>query len=156
MTEIRAATVDVYVLRRRGSAWQLLLLQRASGTRSTGAWEVVHGHVDGDERPEEAALRELAEETGLPAERLYSVIVQPFYLHALGTGTITLAAVFAAVVAPGAQPTLSAEHQRAEWLAFDPAMARVSWPRSRDAIVHIEMLLRGGDAGVLEKTLRVR
>ncbi len=155
MTDIRAATVDVYVLRRREGEWDALLLQRAPGTRCTGAWEAVHGHIDAGERAEEAALRELREETGFVAERLYNVIVQPFYLHMLGPGTITLAIAFAAVVAADAAVTLGAEHQAAEWLTIGDARAKIAWPRSRDALSQIEMLLAAGDAGPLEDVLRV-
>lgn len=155
MTDIRAATVDVYVLRRRGEAWDALLLQRAKGTRCTGAWEAVHGHIEGNERPEQAARRELHEETGLSADRLYNVIVQPFYLHRLGEGTITLAVAFAAVVGSDSTITLGAEHQKAEWLPIDAARMAIAWPRSRDALAQIEILLRTGDAGPLEDVLRV-
>ena len=45
------------------------------------AWEPVHGHIEPGEEPEDAALRELREETGLAADRLYIVRVQPFYLQ---------------------------------------------------------------------------
>lgn len=153
MTEIRAATVDVYVLRRAGAGWEVLLLERADGTRCTGAWEVVHGRIERDERPEDAALRETFEETGLAVERLYTTAVQPFYLPA--TATITLAVVFAAVVQAG-EPRLGAEHSRAEWLAMPEAMRRASWPRSRAALAEIDVLLAGGDAGAVEDVLRVR
>jgi 8-oxo-dGTP pyrophosphatase MutT (NUDIX family) len=132
-----------------------LLLQRAEHTRCTGAWEAVHGRVEANERPEEAALRELREETGLAAGRLYNVIVQPFYLHTMGPGTITLAVAFAAVVDPNGAVVLGEEHQRFEWLPMDAAMARIAWPRSRDALVHIAFLLRDGDAGPVEDVLRV-
>ncbi|MDQ6828814.1 MAG: NUDIX domain-containing protein [Gemmatimonadota bacterium] len=155
MTDIRAATVDVYVLRRRADAWDALLLQRAEGTRCTGAWEAVHGHIEEDERPEHAARRELREETGLVAERLYNVIVQPFYLHTLGPGTITLAVAFAAVVAPDAIVALGDEHQKSDWMTLGRARSTIAWPRSRDALAQIEILLATGDAGPLEDVLRV-
>lgn len=153
MTEIRAATVDVYVLRRVDDAWQVLLLERAPGTRCTGAWEVVHGRLEADEQPEDAALREVAEETGFTVERLYTTGVQPFYLPPMRT--ITLAVVFAAVVSERT-PRLGVEHSRWEWLPLGDAMARVSWPRSRTALSEIEILLARGDAGPVEDVLRVR
>jgi dATP pyrophosphohydrolase len=152
VTEIRAATVDVYVLRRRAAAWEVLLLQRAEGTRCTGAWEGVHGRIEQDERPEEAARRELREETGFASERLYTTAVQPFYLPTIGT--ITLAVVFAAIVGSG-EPHVGSEHSRAEWLSIDEACERVAWPRSRAALREIELLLRDGDAGPVEDVLRV-
>ncbi|HJR42033.1 MAG TPA: NUDIX domain-containing protein [Gemmatimonadaceae bacterium] len=144
--------MDAYVLRRVGDHWEVLLLERAGGTRCTGAWEVVHGRIEGDELPEAAAVREVREETGLAIERLYTISVQPFYLP--NARTITMAVVFAAVVADG-PITLGAEHARAAWHSFPDAVDRVTWPRSRTALGEIEVLLRAGDAGVAEDVLRI-
>lgn len=140
------------MLRRVGDHWEVLLLERAEGTRCTGAWEVVHGRIEGDELPEAAAAREVREETGLAIERLYTVSVQPFYLP--NARTITMAVVFAAVVADG-PITLGAEHVRAAWHSLPDAVDRVTWPRSRTALADIEVLLRAGDAGVAEDVLRI-
>ncbi len=154
MTEARVATVDAYVLRRAHGRWETLLLCRAEGTRCAGAWEAVHGHIAPNERPEDAAIREVREETGLAVERLYNVSVQPFYLHQ--SGLVTLAVAFAAVVPAGAPPQLGGEHGRCEWLALDAAAAKLVWPRSRAALADIALLLAGGDAGPVEDVLRVR
>jgi dihydroneopterin triphosphate diphosphatase len=152
--EARVATVDAYLLRRVRDRWETLALHRAAGTRCTGAWEAVHGRIEAGERPEEAALREVREETGLEVERLYNVAVQPFYLHR--EGIVTLAVAFAAVVRGEADPALGVEHDRAEWLTLDAARARFVWPRSRAALVDIATLLASGDAGPVEDVLRVR
>ncbi len=153
MAEARIATVDVYVIRGANDGWDVLLMRRAPDTRCTGAWEAVHGRIEESERPEDAALRELREETGLEAERLYNVAVQPFYLHTLGV--VTLAVAFAAVVR-SASVQLGTEHDAAEWLPLEEARERVAWPRSRAALADIAVLLRTGDAGAVEDVLRVR
>ena len=62
-------------------------------SRCPTAWETVHGHIESGEEPEDAALREVREESGLEASRLYNVTVQPFYLHR--SHTVQLAVVFA-------------------------------------------------------------
>ena len=152
--ESRVATVDVYVLRRDGDSWNVLLLQRAEGARCAGAWEVVHGRIETGERPEEAALREVREETGLEVARLYNVTVQPFYIHRWST--VTLAVVFAAIVGGATEVVLGAEHVGSEWLSLADAAARVAWPRSRAVMGDIAALFSGGDAGPLEDVLRVR
>jgi 8-oxo-dGTP pyrophosphatase MutT (NUDIX family) len=130
------------------------VLQRAEGTRCTGAWEVVHGRIERGERPEVAAVREVREETGLEAERLYVITVQPYYLKA--TQTVQLAVVFAAFVREPAVVALGSEHSGFEWLDVDAALARFAWPRERAALAEILELLKNGDAGVVEDVLRVR
>jgi 8-oxo-dGTP pyrophosphatase MutT (NUDIX family) len=108
--------------------------------------------VERGERPEEAAVRELREETGLEAARLYNVTVQPFYLHPMHV--VQLAVVFAAFVGDG-EVVLGPEHQRSEWLSVEEALDRFIWPREREALREIVHLLRGGDAGPVEDVLRV-
>jgi dihydroneopterin triphosphate diphosphatase len=153
-TELRVGVVDVYVIHPDSAGWRVLVLQRAAiGTRCPLAWETVHGRIEPDERPEQAALREVREETGLTVERLYNVTTQAFYLHTFGS--VQLAVVFCAFVAAADAPSLGPEHGRAEWLPLDDARARFAWPREREAIEHIRILLGGGDAGPLEDVLRV-
>ncbi|HET7456488.1 MAG TPA: NUDIX domain-containing protein [Gemmatimonadaceae bacterium] len=159
-TTIRAGVVDVYVVRPYapsadgGTSWRVLVLQRALDTRCPTAWETVHGRIEPGERPEAAAIREVREETGLEAERLYNVTVQPFYLHRFGS--VQLAVVFAVFVAEPATVTLGAEHQASEWLDVAGARARFVWPREREALDHVVQLLGRGDAGPVEDVLRVR
>jgi dATP pyrophosphohydrolase len=152
MTAVHVGVVDVYVLRRVGNAWEALVLRRASGVRCAGAWETVHGRIESDERPEDAAHREVREETGLTVERLYNVTVQPFYLHTIQT--VMLAVVLAAVVRDDPLE-LGAEHDAAEWLAIPEAQMRFAWPRERQNVQDIAILLRGGDAGAVEDVLRI-
>ncbi|MGH7717445.1 MAG: NUDIX domain-containing protein [Gemmatimonadaceae bacterium] len=151
--ELRIGAVEVYPLRRRSDAWELLLLQRAATARCPRSWEVVSGRIEQGERPEDAALRELREETGLEAERLYNVTVTSFYLHR--ASTVMMSVVFAAVVRD-ARLSLGAEHSAAEWLPATAAPARMSWPRSRALFSDICQLLGHGDAGDLEDVLRVK
>lgn len=155
MTDLRVGVVDVYVVHPAPGAWRVLVLQRAAtGTRCPLAWETVHGRIEPNERPEDAALREVAEETGLAIDRLYNVTTQAFYLHAFGV--VQLAVVFCAFVAEPVAATLGPEHGRAEWLTLADARARFAWPREREALDHIQHLLGAGDAGPLEDVLRVR
>jgi 8-oxo-dGTP pyrophosphatase MutT (NUDIX family) len=152
MTEIKAGVVDVYALMREGDEWRVLALQRADDTRCPGSWETIHGHIADGEKPEDAALRELEEETGLAAERLYNLTVNPFYLHR--EQTVQLAIAFAAVVSTAAV-ALGTEHVRSEWLTLSDAAHRFSWPREREALTHIGVLLPDGDAGPLDDVLRI-
>src|SRR6476646_7873966 len=100
MATTNVGTIDVYLISPRANGWRILTLQRARTTRCPLAWETVHGRIEPGEEPEEAAVREVREETGLEVQRLYNVCVQPFFLHK--THTVELAVVFAAFVDPAA------------------------------------------------------
>jgi 8-oxo-dGTP pyrophosphatase MutT (NUDIX family) len=154
VSQLEIGTIDVYVIRPLRDGWRVLVLQRALDTRCPTAWESVHGHIEHGEEPEDAAVREVREETGLDVARLYSVTVQPFYLHR--SHTVQLAVVFAAFVSEPAAITLGAEHQRSDWLSVEEALNRFQWPREREALREIAHLLRTGDAGPVEDVLRVR
>jgi type II secretory ATPase GspE/PulE/Tfp pilus assembly ATPase PilB-like protein/8-oxo-dGTP pyrophosphatase MutT (NUDIX family) len=154
VAQLEIGTIDVYVIRPLAEGWRVLALQRALDTRCPTAWETVHGHTEQGEEPEDAAVREVGEESGLEIARLYNVTVQPFYLHA--SHTVQLAVVFAAFVDEPAAVTLGPEHQRYEWLPVDEVMHRFHWPRERAAMAEIMHLLSSGDAGPVEDVLRVR
>ena len=153
MTELRVGVVDVYVIRPYREEWLALALQRSAVTRCPGSWETVHGRMEAGERPEHAAVREVREETGLDIDRLYSITCQPFYLHALGV--VQMAVVFAAFDREGAAVSLGEEPVAHEWLSFAAAAERFTWPREREALQHIRILLGTGDAGPAEDVLRV-
>ena len=153
VTEVIAGVVDVYVIRPLAEGWKVLAVQRADNTRCPGAWETIHGRLNKSERPEDGAVREVREETGLSISRLYNVTVQPFYLHMFGT--VQLAVVFAAFVEEPADVKLGEEHQQFEWLSPHEASSRFIWPREREALSHIVHLLAGGNAGPVEDVLRV-
>ena len=154
MAHLSIGTIDVYVIRPIANDWRVLVLQRSLDTRCPTAWEAVHGHIEAGEEPEDAALRELREETGLEATRLYNVTVQPFYLHT--HHVVQLAVVFAAFVAEPGEIVLGPEHSRSEWLGVDDALVRFAWPRERESLREIVQLLHSGDAGPVEDVLRVR
>jgi 8-oxo-dGTP pyrophosphatase MutT (NUDIX family) len=154
MTHFSIGVVDVYpVARAADGTWRVLLLERAAGARSPGAWEVVHGKIEPGEAPPAAARRELREETGLAAERLYSISAHPFYVGA--TDTVYMAVTFAAFVDPAAPVVRGSEHVAHAWLPFAEAAQRGTWPRLAEQLRWIEKLLATGDAGPAEDVLRV-
>ncbi|HET7601205.1 MAG TPA: NUDIX domain-containing protein [Gemmatimonadales bacterium] len=154
MTTISVSLVDVYPIRRTAAGLEFLALRRGRAGRCPGSWEAVHGHIEPGESPVDAARRELQEETGLPAARLYNLSrVESFYQH--GPDELALVPVFAAFVAPEAGVRTGPEHDLCEWLPPAAARSRFTWPRERRAVDDITILLGGGDAGPVEDVLRV-
>jgi dihydroneopterin triphosphate diphosphatase len=154
VTSVRVSLVDLYVLRGAGPALECLVLRRAPGGRCPGSWEAVHGHIEPGETPSDAARRELTEETGLAAERLYNLSrVETFYQHRLDE--VALVPVFAAFVAAEAAVRTGAEHDRFEWLSPAEAARRFAWPREGRALDDVVALLGSGGGGDVEDVLRV-
>ncbi len=154
MSQITVGVVDVYPVAREGAgAWRVLLLERASGARSAGAWEVVHGRIEAGEKPAAAARRELHEETGLVPSRLYVIGSHPFYVPTIDT--VYLAVTFAAFVDPALPVRLGPEHAAYRWLSFAEAASAATWPRAEEQLRWIAKLLATGDAGPAEDVLRV-
>ena len=152
-TKIVSGVVEVYVIRHNGGDWRVLVLQRSPEASRPGSWELVYGKIDAGERPEQAAVRELREETGLDVSSLYNVTVNSFYLHT--TQTIQMSIVFAAFVGDDSEVTLGEEHQRYEWMSVDEACDRFTWPRAARGLTDVRHLLARGDAGPVEDALRV-
>jgi 8-oxo-dGTP pyrophosphatase MutT (NUDIX family) len=114
----------------------------------------VHGHIDADEPPLAAAMREVKEETGLTPLQLYNLSrVELFYQHRMDE--VALIPVFVAFVDANTAVRLSPEHDTYEWLRPDAARQRFAWPRERRALDDVEMLLGQGDAGPVDDVLRV-
>jgi 8-oxo-dGTP pyrophosphatase MutT (NUDIX family) len=154
VTAVHTSLVDVHVLRGRGRELECLALRRGPGGRCPGSWECVHGHIEPNEPPAGAAIRELEEETGLAPLRLYNLSrVELFYQHR--TDEVALVPVFAAFVDPTAGVRVGAEHDGFEWLSPDAARVRFAWPRERRALDDIVILLESGDAGPVDDVLRV-
>ncbi len=154
MTRVAVSIVDVYPVRHRAGGLQVLLLRRGGGTRCTGAWEVVHGHIEAGESPAEAARRELEEETGLRPAAWYNLSrVEAFYQHR--DDEVALVPVFVALFRDEAAVSLSAEHDAGEWLPLAEAAGRCAWPRERRAMDDIRELLATGSAAALDDVLRM-
>jgi len=137
---IRPDLVDCWIFRvTPAGEIEVLLLRRAPGRILAGLWQCVSGSVDGAERVALAALREVAEETGLRGaaiESFYDLdLVNQF--HEPSVDAVLVSAVFAVRVAPDADATLSHEHDGQCWLPIEEAWSEVVWPGYRDAIGRI-------------------
>lgn len=138
MSTILNQIVEVCVFKRVKSKPQYLLLQRAAQEKLyPNIWQIVTGTIKQNESAQEAALRELNEETRLPVKQFWVAPVVDSYFN-VQQDAIQLAPVFAVEVDDKSEIRLSKEHQRHEWLTYSTARERLVWPGQRHVmdIVH--------------------
>jgi dihydroneopterin triphosphate diphosphatase len=114
---------------------QVLILERAD---KAGFWQSVTGSVEGDETPQQAAIREVFEETGLNAldydfqdwrtSNVYEIY--PHWRHRYAPGVVENTEHLFGLCLPSSLPVKLApnEHTRYEWVDWRTAAQRVfSW-----------------------------
>lgn len=131
----RVTGVDVWPYRLREGEAEFLLLHRV-GIDGPPFWQGVSGWIEANEAPHMTALRELREETGFAADALFTVDAI-FDLYKSLRGTVETIVPFAALVASGAEPELSAEHDAWRWALVAEALESVHYEPQRTALRRI-------------------
>ena len=116
VSDLRHVTASAFVVSTRG-----VILHRH---RQLGLWIQPGGHVDGGERPPQAALRETLEETGLRARHLSPELLFHVDVHAGARGHTHFDLRYV-LVAAAVDPTPSkGESPDVYWFDFDAAQQR--------------------------------
>lgn len=120
-----------------GTAVPRMLLLKRARAHLEHEWCHVAGGIEAGETAWQAALREIAEETGLGVRRLYSAdCTEQFYEHA--KEQITIIPAFVAYVDPAQPVRLNAEHSNFRWVTFDEAKDLVTFGGQRRLYQEIE------------------
>lgn len=133
---IRSRAVAAAILAGRGEAARVLVLQRAKNT-SRGLWSLVMGRIEKGERAAEAIRREIAEETGIAVEALYTTGCVDTFFNS-GANSIEMMPIFVALFDSAPEVTLDHEHLAYRWLSFAEAIEALAYPGQRDALPHIK------------------
>ncbi|MGD9932581.1 MAG: NUDIX hydrolase [Dehalococcoidia bacterium] len=116
--------MDTYELGASVVLWrgnEILLMKRTGGV-GAGGWFLPGGHIEGDERPLDAAVREVREETGIELDpEGLSLAEAMTYPGVDGTAHLF---VYNARCPEGARAEINGEHFVARWYTPDAAIAR--------------------------------
>jgi dihydroneopterin triphosphate diphosphatase len=133
---IRSRAVAAVILAGRGEAARVLALQRAKNT-SRGLWSLVMGGIEKGESAAEAIRREIAEETGVTVEALYTTGCVDTFFNS-GANTIEMMPIFVALFDNAPSVRLDHEHLAYRWLSFAEAVETLAYAGQRDALPHIK------------------
>jgi len=119
---------------RMGRDWEVLVLRRPP--EKGGIWAPVTGNVEPGESDEQAAHRELQEETGLASAAALRAtgFVNRFEQERKGEPVTFEESVWAAVVRPGKQVRLSREHVESRWVSAAQAVEMVAFDGCKEAV----------------------
>ena len=116
-------------------------------------WQFIAGGGENNEKPSDAALREIKEETGVTAEKITELKSVAFVPAEIVTETIRAYWDKNIFVIPeysfafecNADPTLSCEHSEYKWLPYDTARKLLKWESNKVAMYEIMCRLRNNE-----------
>jgi bis(5'-nucleosidyl)-tetraphosphatase len=115
-----------------GTEWEYLLIHHTKGH-----WAFPKGHAEAGETPQQAAQRELHEETGLvPTHVWWDIPVVEHYdfVDEQGEAVTKEVLFWPAEVSTREVKLQEAEVQAAEWLTFTQATERMTFPAGREVL----------------------
>ena len=130
----------VVPLRKVRRHWEVLLVQHASSRY----WGYPKGHAEEGESPQQAAVRELCEETGLTVKAFLSDdLIEQHYMFRQGGLLISkTVSYFVAEVAPGKVVLQLDEVSAAQWVLLEEAHQVLSYKTDRDVCESAQILLK--------------
>jgi dihydroneopterin triphosphate diphosphatase len=146
MAEVVSRAIEMVPFRLQRDIPEVLLLHRSPGEPMyPGIWQIITGMIEPGERALDTAIRELREETGLSAMRIWNVpFVNSFYDPR--KDLVHMMPVFAAQLRASDDVRLSAEHNEFRWVSFRQAAGMVVWPGQRTGLRVVEEEILAGRA----------
>jgi dATP pyrophosphohydrolase len=133
---VRSRAAAAVILAGRGKAARILVLQRNKNT-SRGLWSLVMGRIEKGETAADAIRREIAEETGIAVEALYTSGCCDTFFNS-GANSIEIMPIFVAPFEEAPEVTLDHEHLAFRWLGFAEAVEILAYPGQRQALPEIQ------------------
>lgn len=125
---IAERSYGIIPLQRQSGEWRVLLIQHHAGH-----WSFPKGHLERGELPQQAAERELLEETGLAIEEMLSVepFSEKYQFNRKGNVVVKTAEYFPALVT-GTVVIQSSEIKNSQWLPLEKASEVISFQEGKE------------------------
>lgn len=136
--EHHSAGIVVYRLDESGVRKYLLLHY------PSGHWDYAKGHLDEGEDIQQAAVRELVEETGISDVILKQGLILPMYYEYKGAGFLHKKKVDYLIGQTHCEEgsvVISHEHQGFGWYKYEEAMKQLTFDNARDVLLAAESFL---------------
>lgn len=131
--DIVSRMVEVHVFRIVDGEMKFLLIKRIETDVYPNLWQMVSGRIEENEKAYHTALREVFEETGLKAQKMWAVPnVNSFYSPV--EDRIILIPVFAVLVDGLTPVILSEEHTAFMWVDKEECKNLLSWIGQRESV----------------------
>jgi 8-oxo-dGTP diphosphatase len=129
------------IYRREGDTIYVALIATNSGAR----WGLPKGHVFDGETPEDAARREIGEETGLHGEVVQPLETIEYWFRAGRQRIHKFVDLYLLRYCYGEVVPQEAEVDDARWFTLDEAIATAFFPREREVLQMVYDLWRRGE-----------
>jgi len=107
-----------------------------------GHWDFVKGKIEEGESKQEAALRELEEETGLQADIMDGFEEQLSYVFRQEEELIEKTVYFLIAQTESEEIELSHEHIDFAWLAYNQAEGQLTFANAKEVLKKAELFIR--------------
>ena len=138
-TEIIVRVVDCHIFRWENEKPVFLLLKRSKNQIYPDAWQCVTGKIEKNETPNDAAIRELKEETGLTPISMW-IVDQVNHFFEVKSNRMNLIPVFGVQV-DSTNITLSVEHNDYKWCSVDEGIDLIMWNQQKQGLFNFHHML---------------
>ena len=138
-TEIVVRVVDCHIFRWEDEKPVFLLLKRSENQIYPGVWQCVTGKIEKNETPNDAALRELKEETGLVPSSMWTVDQVNHFFEA-EHNRMNLIPVFGVEV-ESPNINLLLEHTEYKWCCVNDGIDLMMWNQQKQGLINFHQML---------------
>lgn len=142
--DVSVRVIDCHVVYINKNNEKLFLsLKRNSKERYPNIWQCITGGIINKEKPEQTAIRELFEETGLTPKKMWSIETVNYYYDPK-YGTMNIIPVFGVQV-NNMDIKISEEHQEYTWETYTKVESLLFWKQQKIGLkTFLDMLNEGG------------